>query len=497
MILFPLAGMFAQAAFTGAAGQARNLGRWVALASSLMSSLLGIALVATMSSHSPELHAAETYPWIGSYAITYAMGADGVNALPILLISIVCPLLIVAEWDRGKGIRGMHGLLLLIQAALLGTACAQDLFLICFFWAVSAIPFYFLTAIWGGASREMAAFHGIVSAVLGNALFFGAIVLIYFSIDPHTFLLRDLAGGKFAGKTFAFLGGEVSTEGAALLLISLSIALRTPVWPLHGWFVRKAEQAPASVVVASAALGTPISLYLFLKLSYALFPEMISRCAHALVVIGCINVIAGSVCALVQSGLRTLLAFVCLSEVGLILMGIGSLDSAGVVGAEFQLLCLGLALAGFGLFSGILADRGGPSEFRGEGGEPIFGGLVGRAPAMAIVVGIVMASLLGIPGLGGFVGHALLLIGGYTVHPIVLMLAGFSLILATYCLFSMYRSLFLGKASARSNGVADLTLREKAVLLPLVGAIVAFGVYPAPLIELVRPALITLLSTVK
>jgi NADH-quinone oxidoreductase subunit M len=386
---------------------------------------------------------------------------------------------------------------LVLQAAFAGAVCAQDIFLMFFFWALSALPFYFLIGIWGGEKRESAAFRSVIAAAMGNALLFAALILIYYAVDPHSFSLNELAGGKLNGKTFEIFGHALPVSGVAFGLTCVGLALRAPIWPLHGWFTHAAEEAPPSVFVALSAVTVPVATYIFIRLCYSLFPETMNSNAQLIVTIGVVNLLIGVVCAVGQKGLRLLLAYVCLSEVGFILIGMGSLDSAGVVGAVYHQLVLGLGLAGFGLSAGLIASRVGHSCFMAADGECQVGGIAAKAPAVALVVGIVVASLLGFPGLGGFVGHALLIIGSYTVHPAIMLVTGTALMLAAYCLFTMYRCVFLGKAAPASEGFVDLTLRERACLLPLVGALIMFGIYPKPLLDLVRPTVLTLLSTVK
>jgi NADH-quinone oxidoreductase subunit M len=450
-----------------------------------------------MQLQTAELQATELFPWIGSYAISYDLAVDGLNALLVLLIAILFPVLIAAEWDQKIGVRGMHGLLLILQTSLFGVVCAQDLFLQFFFWGLSALPLYFLVGIWGGDKREKAALKTMVAASLGDALIFAALILIYYSVDPHSFSLRELSGGKLAGKMFNFLSFELPVSGVAFGLMSAGLSLRIPIWPFHGWFTEVAEEAPPSVFVALSAGIVPVALYVFVRYCYVLFPEILSAAYPWIVGVGILNLLVGGLCAVAQKGLRRLLAFICLSEVGLVLMGIGSLNSVGVVGAVYQQLIMGLSLAGFGLFSGIISERTGVFIFANEKGDRVLGGVVTRAPFFSVMAGIVVASLLGFPGLGGFVGHALIIIGSYLVHPLTVIAAGGALLLASYYLFTMYRCIFLGPVNTKSSSFQDLTFRERSYLFPVVVSLLFFGLYPKPLIELIRPTVLTLLSTVK
>lgn len=511
MVLLPFVGSIVQAflpatrnaaggsgasASVSATSGGRESSRWVALGSSVLASLCAVVLVASLTTPNAELQATETLQWVGSYAIAYEMGIDGLNALLVLLVAIVFPILIAYEWNQKMGARGMHALFLLLQSAFFGAVCAQDLFLQFFFWALSAVPFYFLIGIWGGEDREAAAFRSVVSGIVGNALFFAALIVIYYSMDPHTFSFRELSGGKLAAKMITLGNRDVSVPVIAFLLISAGLVLRVPVWPFHGWFTQVAEQSPPSVLVALSGVTVPVAVYLFVRLSYSLFPETVLAASPGIVFVGALNLLIGSICAIGQRGLRSLLAYVSVGQVGLLLLGIGSLSSSGLVGAIYQQLILGLALAGFGLLSGLVIERTGKSLFLGDDG-PLFRGVAGRAPAIAVIGGIVLASLLGFPGLGGFVGGALVIIGGFAGHQFAVLVAGVAMLLAAYGLFMMYRYVFLGKPNGLPEVFPDLSLRERVYLFPLVAGLLAFGLYPKPLLDLIRPTVVTLLSTVK
>lgn len=507
MIFVPLLGAVIQAflpslpplpSLKGENDDSGDMARWVALVASLSASLLAIAFLFFFSlDSSPDASIGVSYPWVGSYAISYNVAIDGMNALLVLLVAIVFPILIAAEWKQKTAPRGMHGLLLVLQTAFFGALCAQDVFLQFFFWAMSALPFYFLIGIWGGEGRERAASHSMIATSIGNALLFAALIVVYYSADPHTFLLHDLAGGKLATKTLALAGFDFPVAPVAFGLVSLGLALRTPIWPFHGWFTHVAKEAPASVFVALCAVSIPVGTYIFIKLCFSLFPETVFNATRIIETIGVLNLIICGICAVAQRDLKLVIAFLCLSEVGMILLGAGSLNSAGIVGVSYEQLVMGLGLAGFGLLGGIIHDRIGHSMFLDSEGKPLLGGVSYRAPAASLFMGVLMASVLGFPGLGGFVGTSLLVIGSYSIHPAVILLIGFALLLAVYYLFNMYRAIFLGSpVGAEAKGFTDLGIREKSFLFPLAAALLICGLYPKPFIEMVRPAVLTLLSTV-
>ena len=508
MIFAPLIGAFLQAFMprsssassgVGESGDT-HFGKWIALGSSLVGSLCAVAISIALAAQGPDASIGVSHPWVGSYAITYDVSVDGLNVLLVLLVAIIFPILVAAEWNQKFGRRGMHGLLLVLQTALFGTLCAQDIFVLFFFWALSALPFYFLIGIWGGKNRERAASHAIVVNSIGNALLFAALILVYYSVDPHSFSLKELAGVKLGTKILDIGGFEFSVGPAAFLLTSLGLALRAPIWPFHGWFIEVAKEAPASVFVALCGVSVPVAAYVFVKLCYPLFPDTLGESVRWLQIIGILNLLVCGISALAQTELRTLIAFFCLSEIGLILLGVASLSSVGIVGATYQELVLGLGLAGFGLFTGIIEDRLGHDRFVDLDGKRVLGGLVWQAPAISMFSGILMGSLLGFPGLGGFVGRSMLVIGSYSIHPVFVVLISAALLLGVYCLFNMYKLVFLGTAEEgpHSGSVfADLSLRERSYLVPLILALLLTGLYPKPFVEMVRPAVLTLLSMVK
>lgn len=501
MIFAPLLGALLQALLPQSKTQGGEgaSARWIALGSSLIGSIVAFALSFGLQGQGPDASIGVSHPWVGSYAITYDVAIDGLNVLLVLLVALVFPILIAAEWNQKVGRRGMQGLLLVLQTAFFGALCAQDIFVQFFFWAMSSLPFYFLIGIWGGPGRERAASHGIAATSLGNAFLFAALVLIYYSVDPHSFSLHDLAGAKLSGKNLEIGGFELSIAPVAFALVSLGLALRAPVWPFHGWFTEAAKEAPATVFVALAGVSAPVATYIFVKLCYTLFPETLADSARWIEGFAVINLLVFGISAVAQKRLRLLMAFFCLGEIGMILLGVGSLSSAGIVGATYQQMVLGIGLTGFGLLIGIIEERLGHDSFSDLEGKRVIGGLVTQAPAVSLFGGVLIASLLGFPGLGGFVGHSMLVVGSYSVHPAIVLFIGAALLMGVYYLFNMYKLVFLGTPSQSDGqaGFKDLSHRERLYLVPLAMALLFCGLYPKPLIEVVRPAVLTILSMVK
>ena len=492
MILLPVFGALIQ---WFEKGRTPSLARWFAFLSSLLSSVCGVVLVCFFQRGNTEIQAKETHPWISSYAINYEIGVDGFNILLVLLIAVLFPILISVEWKRDRGARGFHALLLVLQSSLLGVLCSQDIFLMVFFWLLSSLPVYFLVGIWGGAKKEDAAFRTIVMSSIGNTFFFAALILIYYSIDPHSFSIAQLASGRLSEKTIVFGEHSLNISKISFLLISVAVLFRIPIWPLHSWFVSFVEEAPPAVVVSFCSGVIPTAVYIYFKLAYLLFPTSMLSYSDVVVWVGVLNMTMGFLSALGQNELRQLFAYLCLGGFGFVIMGFGSLNLVSVTGTLLYSVSFSLGLGGFGLLMGLLLERTGTTHFRPQGSPVRLMGVVSFAPEISIFTSIVIASLLGFPGFMGFVGYGLVMIGAFPGNPWAVLLSGVATLLSIYYLFSMFKIIFLGDSGGAH--FPDLSFRERAYLFPIVVLLVVFGVYPHPLLELVRPTINTVLLLVK
>ncbi|NDD93465.1 hypothetical protein EBZ37_15465, partial [bacterium] len=338
---------------------------------SVSSALIGLAVLGHGLAGFSSESLVDRLPWVGSYAISYELAIDGISRVGVLIISILFPVLIASEWTRRSGARGMYALFLVLQGSLLGSACAQDLFLLFFFWSISSIPIFFLVGIWGGENKEAAAFRALVTSVLGNALLFGAFVLIYYSKEPHTFLIRELLQSPVPEKLIRVAGLELPVSKVAFVFVFLATALRAPVWPVHGWFTRLMVEAPASVVVAVAAAVVPSAVLIFARLGHELFPGVLVSSANWILAAGLINMLAGTFVVSAEKRLSSILSWIVVVQVGFSLIAIGSKNSSSMVGLVYQQLSLALAVAGLGLVFGAIGSRGFSLEGKsgGDGSE--------------------------------------------------------------------------------------------------------------------------------
>lgn len=457
--------------------------RTLAIFASMVSAIAAIILFVQMDSN------AETprfvVAWMRSYSIHFALGVDGLNLLPMLVTALVFPFLLISEWDRQFGRRGIHALLLLLECAILGALCAGDLFLLLFFLTLAPIPLYFLASIWGDEGREVSAFRMMsVALVAGACLFFG-ILLIYHAVDPHTFLIEDLAG-KLTGKTTEIFGLTVDLQHVAFPLIVVGLALRAPFWPVQGWFRKFVLKVPTTVGVGALLAGYPVALTVFSRIGFVLFPETMKAHLDVWIGIGIANLVFGALTLLQETDLRGILVSLSTVFVGFSMLGIGTAHPSGLVGSQFILFSSMTALAVWGFATEILRYRTRSysiAETRG---------VLRTLPDLGSATLISVACAVGIPGTAGFVSFALLYMGTFNYHPGVVVSALFVSVVVTGFLVQVYRQIFLGERAA--DKYAKLGFRERLLLIPLVGIALLVGFFPSPLVEIVRATVTKVLA---
>ncbi len=436
-----------------------------------------------------DLRIHEEMTWISAFSVRYSVGLDGLNVLPAVLIAFIFPVLLFSENKGEKGLTGIHELMLVLQSSLFGVLFSQDLFLMFFFWVFSSLPFIFFVGIWGGEKKEEAVSVATVYSSLGNAFFLAALVLIYhYSFEVHSFSFKELSENELRTKTLEIFGRGFNVSNLSFLLLCLGLALRGPLWPTHRWFLKAAEQSPPSVLVALSSASFPVLIFIFVKVAYLVFPKTFYEFSSLIVLLGALNVFWGTVNCLLQKDMRHLFAYLCSMEVGFILMGSSSFNSMAVIGAFYQLVSIGVALAGLGLILGVFLKR--------DASFHELGGLMQRAPRLLFVFAVVLCSIVGFPGFGSFVGHGLVVVGSFSVYPWIVLLMCGALIFAMYFLFSLFKKIFLGNLSTAGSGFVDLSRSEGVYFFSIVATLLFLGVFPKPFLDLIKPAVYLFLPKV-
>jgi NADH-quinone oxidoreductase subunit M len=469
--------------------------RYVALFFSAVTFALSCALVANFDRGSSGIQFKESYDWITTLKISYLLGVDGLSVVLVPLTSLLFLLCMVASWDRIAGVKGYFSLFLVLETSILGTLVAQDLFLFFAFWESALLPVYFMVGVWGGKEREYAATKFFLYQLAGSAFLLLGMLAIYYTAEPHSLSLIDLAGGKFTSARIEVGDRSFGVEHLVFCLMLAGFAVRLPVVPFHSWFPHLQAQAPAALAVVLAASFIKTGAYAIVRVGYALFPEAAGWFSDTLAIAGVVNVIYGAVCAFGQTDIRRLVAYSCVSHMGFVLSGLAIFSASALNGAVLQMVSHGIYAGLLFFLVGILGNRSGSFAIIDRDGKPGFGGLVSKAPLLTGFFTIAVFSALGVPGLGAFPSESLVFLGLFPVHRLLTVIGLFGIVLSAGYFLWMYRKVFLGSAGEASTQVSDLTAREQLFLMPLALLCVVFGTYPTPLIDLAQPTINQVLTS--
>ena len=417
----------------------------------------------------------EIASWIPQLGVSYHVGVDGISLLLIVLTTFLTPVALLASWESVRErLRGYVALMLLLEAGTLGVFMALDLFLFYVFWEFMLIPMYFIIGIWGGQERIYAAVKFFLYTMAGSLLMLVAIIAlgVYASWMP---------GEKFTTDLLRLMQIAPRIPAGAQTLMfaafTLSFAIKVPIFPLHTWLPDAHVQAPTAGSVILAGILLKMGTYGLVRFCLPLFPDPTVRFLPLLAALGIIGIIYGALVSMVQPDLKKLVAYSSVSHLGFVVLGIFSLTEEGLQGSVLQMINHGLSTGALFLLVGMIYER------RHTRLIADFGGLARPMPVYAAFFMIVMLSSMGLPGLNGFVGEFLILLGSFRSAflgtPWYAIAACTGVILAAVYLLWSYQRMFFGKAEKPENqALRDLNAREIAVLVPVLLFIVWIGIAP-------------------
>ncbi len=449
--------------------------KWIkacALAIALLIFVLSVALYLRFDPRVAEMQFVEQYRWIhsGPIHVDYHLGIDGISLLLILLTTFITPLAMLASWSAiDKQLKPFYSLLLFLQAGVMGVFASLDLILFYFFWEVMLIPMYFLIGIWGYERRIYAAVKFFLYTMAGSLLMLAAIIILYFYNGATTFSLPDIVASIQHRTTV--LPGRV--EAFLFSCFFLAFAIKVPLFPFHTWLPDAHVEAPTAGSVVLASILLKMGTYGFLRFSLPLFPRASLKFAPLIITLAIIGIIYGALVAMVQPDLKKLIAYSSVSHLGFVVLGIFAFNAEGLMGANYQMLNHGISTGGLFLLVGILYERKHTRQIAD------FGGLAHVIPAYSAIFLITTLASIGLPGLNGFVGEWLVLLGSFLASPTTAAFAASGMILSAVYMLWMYQRVFFGKSGEANRSLTDLRLREYALLLPLVVMMIWMGMYSA------------------
>ena len=437
-------------------------------------------------------------PWIPQFNIFYHLGVDGISLPMIFLTALLSVICILASWNIKK-VKSYFALFLFLQSTMFGVFLALDFFLFYIYWEVMLVPMFFLIGVWGGENREYAAIKFFLYTFLGSMFMLVAMVALYYASGKgvDSFNILALQGGNFTSLKLQIFSFEVSFARLFFWFLFVAFAIKVPIFPFHTWLPHAHVQASTAISVVLAGVLLKMGTYGFLRIAYPIFPQVAVDYSTAIAWLGLINVIYGALCAMAQTDVKKLIAYSSVSHMGFVMLGFAAMTSKGMNGAVLQMFNHGTSSAMLFLLVGILYDQAHHRYIVRPDGSKGFGGLYTQMPRYTIVFIIAMFAAMGLPGLSGFISEALIFLGIYGKFTSITVLALIGLILGAAYLLWMFVRMFFGEVGDSCKGYKDMNTREVVYMLPLCIAVILFGVYPNPLLNVMKSSVGQLVALLK
>ncbi len=436
--------------------------RYTALWTSLIVFALSLLLWVRFDASSAGFQFVESVNWLPSIGITYKMGVDGISVLFVLLSTALTPLCILASWESIQTrVREFMLAFLVLETMMIGMFCALDFVVFYIFFEGVLIPMYLIIGVWGGPRRVYAAFKFFLYTLAGSVLMLLALLAMWSVAGSTDITVLMKTQFPVAMQTWLFLA------------FFASFAVKVPMWPVHTWLPDAHVEAPTAGSVILAGVLLKMGAYGFLRFSVPMLPNASASFAPFIFTLSVVAVIYTSLVALAQTDMKKLIAYSSVAHMGVVTMGIFTINAQGLSGALFQMLSHGVVSAALFLCVGVVYDRIHSREIAR------YGGLADRMPAYALAFMLFTMASVGLPGTAGFVGEFLVLVGAFKVNFWLAALGSSGMILGACYMLYLYRRVIFGKLTRDDlKSILDLSPREIAVFAPLVILTLWMGIAP-------------------
>ncbi|MEU0989732.1 NADH-quinone oxidoreductase subunit M [Streptomyces sp. NPDC005953] len=499
----PAIGAIATAAVPAAR---RTTAKWMALGFSLATFVLAALVVVRFEPGGDRYQLTESHSWIKDFGVRYELGVDGIGVVLIALTALLVPFVILAGWhdadplenssSRWRPTQGFFALILMVEAMVILSFEATDVFLFYILFEAMLIPMYFLIGGFGdrahsgsdaaaATQRSYAAVKFLLYNLVGGLIMLAAVIGLY--VVAGSFSLSEIAAARASGE----LDMATNTERLLFLGFFFAFAIKAPLWPLHTWLPNAMGEATAPVAVLITAVVDKVGTFAMLRFCLQLFPEASKWATPVIIVLALISIVYGALLAVGQRDIKRLVAYASISHFGFIILGIFAMTSQGQSGATLYMVNHGISTAALMLVAGFLITR------RGSRLIADYGGVQKVAPVLAGTFLIGGLATLSLPGLSPFVSEFLVLVGTFARYPVAGIIATSGIVLAALYVLVLYQRTMTGPVKAEIQGMPDLRVRELVVVTPLIALLLFFGVFPKPLTDIVNPAVEHTMSDVE
>ncbi len=455
--------------------------RWGALLTAAITFIFSVVLALAFDNGRPGFQFVQQVDWIGFFGIQYKVGVDGISLVLVLLTTLLTMISILASFGPIKTrVREYMISFLVLEVGMLGVFLALDLFLFYVFWEVVLVPMYLIIGIWGGANRIYATIKFVIYTLVGSLLMLVAILAIAWTYSQATGSWE----GAFDYNTLVKFGFDPTLQFWAFLGFFLAFAIKVPMWPVHTWLPDAHTEAPTAGSVILAGVLLKLGAYGLIRFNLPLFPDAANDLAPVIIALSIVGMLYGAIVAIRQPDLKRLIAYSSVSHMGFVTLGIFVFNEQGVQGALFQMVAHGVVTGALFLLVGVIYERTHDRTIAK------MGGLGQRVPVFATLMVFFSLASAGLPGLAGFVGEFLVLLGSVTFEPWVGYVAAFTIIFAAVYLLYMIQNIIMGDVTDFLKGLGskltDVSPIEAATLAPLVVLTVMFGLFPALVLDITQ-----------